>query len=115
MKKILTIFLLGFLCAAGLFGGLNHHFIRTSKGLVIERKSELGFADTYVDTRSWGPIDYLKNPKVTKALMRGGFKDVSSEGEDAAGEAAKEAGRLLDESQKALGDALEQAGKKLKH
>jgi hypothetical protein len=114
MKRFLTIFLLGFAVAGGLFAAFNYHFIRTSKGLVVERKSEAGFADTFADTREWGPIDYLKNPTVARALMRSGMKELTSESEKAADKAAKEAGRLLDESQKAVGEALEKAGKQLK-
>ncbi|HCF60320.1 MAG TPA: hypothetical protein DFS52_20265 [Myxococcales bacterium] len=114
MKKILSIFVIGFACAAGLFGALNYHFIRTSKKLVIERKAEMGFKDTFVDTREWGPIDYLKNPGVANVLARGGLKDLLGDSKDASKKAEKEAKRLIDEGQKAIGDALEEAGKKLK-
>lgn len=114
MKKLIVVFLLGIGCAAGLFGALNYHFIRTPKQLVVERKSELTFADTYVDTREWGPVAYMKNPRIAKALARHGMKDLLGDSKDASEKAEKEAKRLIEDGQKALGDALEEAGKKLK-
>ncbi|MGI5861632.1 MAG: hypothetical protein ACOX6T_06180 [Myxococcales bacterium] len=114
MKKILSVFVIGFACAAGLFGALNYHLILTSQKLVIERKSELSFKDTFVDTREWGPIDYLKKPRIANALARNGLKDLLGESKSVTETAEKDAKRIIKEGQKALGDALEEAGKKLK-
>lgn len=64
------MFLLGFLVCAGLgFGALKLHFIQTRKGFVIWPKTDLTLEDTYADTRNWGPVQYLKHPRIALALL----------------------------------------------
>ncbi len=50
MKRLLALALL----AVAVFGALSYHFILTRDGLILERKEELSFEDTFVDARPWG-------------------------------------------------------------
>lgn len=97
MKKILTIFLLGFGAAGGLFASLNYHFILTDKKLVVERKSELTFEDTFVDTRDWGIGDYLKHPRIASVLATRGIRSAFGGADGAAEDAVKKTRKALDQ------------------
>ncbi|HEY3446932.1 MAG TPA: hypothetical protein VGK67_11235 [Myxococcales bacterium] len=104
MKKILVTFLLGFACCAGLFATLSYHFIRVSSQTLplVEKKSELSFKDTFVDTRGWGIGDWFKNPRIGALVAKNGIK--SAFDTDAASKDAKEA---VEKSKKAIDDGLE--------
>ena len=66
-------FIFGFLCASALFMALHYQFIRTSDDVIVARKPELGFVNTYIDTTQWSAGDYLKNPAVTATLAARGL------------------------------------------
>lgn len=98
MKKILAVFLLGFLAAGGLFASLSYHFIRTEKQfLVVERKSELTFEDTFIDAREWGLGDYFKHPRIAGILAGRGLKSAFGGADGAADKAVKETKKALDQ------------------
>ena len=114
MKKVLVLFGLGFAVAATLFASLSYHFILTSKRLVVERKSELSFKNTFVDTRDWGFTDYLKNPEIGAIVAGRGLKGAFGGSRSAADEAKEASKEVLEKSKKALDDGLEQVQKKLR-
>lgn len=105
MGRMISVFVLGALVATGAFTALNHHFIRTSDGLIVERKSEAGVADTWADTRAWGPVDYLKRPAITKALARHGLGKLFGQTTVEQGKQAID--ESLEQSKKALGDGID--------
>ena len=47
-----------------------YRIIQTKSGLHIVEKDEMGFEDFVVDTREWNPMDYLKNPEISKTLAK---------------------------------------------
>lgn len=110
MKKIVVTFLLGFACCAGLFAALGYHFILVSSQTLplVEKKSELSFKDTFVDTRSWGVGDWFKNPGIGVIVAKHGIKSafdtdkVSNDAKDAV-EAGKKA---LDQSLEKVQEGL---------
>lgn len=111
MKKLLVTFVLGFLCCAGVFAALSYHFILTSgdKTLIVEKKSELGFEDTFVDTRSWGLGDWLKHPRIGAIVAKHGIKSLfDTEG------ASKEAKDAVEKSRKAIDEGLEKLQEKVR-
>jgi len=107
MKKLLVAFLLG----AGLFAALSYHVILTSgdQPLVIERKGEMGFAETFVDTRGWGPIDWLNHPRVLTIVTKHGIQ--SRLDSDGASKAAKDA---VEKLRKAIDEGLDKVQEKEK-
>jgi len=111
MKKALVTFVLGFLCCAGLFAALSYHFVLTSgdKTLIVEKKGELGFSDTFVDTRKWGLADWLKNPRIGAIVAKHGIKSLL----DTDG-ASKEAREAMEKSRKALDEGLEKLQEKVR-
>ncbi|MGC4123273.1 MAG: hypothetical protein QM765_53640 [Myxococcales bacterium] len=70
---IVLVFGLGFLVAGGLFAATSLHLIRTPQRLLLARKSRLGFHETYVDVRSWGAMEYVKNPAIAAILAKHGI------------------------------------------
>jgi hypothetical protein len=103
MKKVLSAFVVGALVATGLFGSLSYHFIRTRDGLVVERKSEFTFTDTFVDTRAWGLTDYVKHPRIGGILLKRRLQGAADSAADA-----------LEKGKKALDDGLEKVQEKLR-
>jgi len=113
MKKALLLFLLGFSVAGGLFASLNYHFILTSERLVVERKRELGFENTIVDARGWGPVDYLRHPAVSAALARHGLKQLFDQAGSSTEEAATKTQGALEKGKQALEKGLDKIGEKV--
>jgi len=74
--KILPVLLFIMLVAVVLlwFTG-SHTFIRTDNDIFWISKDELTFKDVYVDVTHWGLNDYLKNPKITTALITHGYQN----------------------------------------
>lgn len=114
MKRVLAIFLLGFTTATGVFAAFRYHFILTSQGFVVERKSELALEDTFIDARRWGFIDYLKHPHIAGILARNSAKGLLDAADDAVDRAAQTSKAAIEKSRKALGDGLEKAGRKVR-
>ena len=96
-------FILGFITAALLFTALHYQFILTKKDLVVAPKYRLGLVNTYVDTRSWGPGDYLRHPGVTYALKN---KGIGQTLEQAVGQAEKEANKAMKKAEKEVKKGL---------
>ena len=111
MKKLLVTFLFGFACCAGLFASLNYHFILTSGDpkLIVESKSQLGFADTFVDTRQWGLGDWLKNPRIGGLVAKHGLKSLFK-----TDDVSKDAKDALEKGRKALDEGLEKIQEKVR-
>ena len=71
IRAFVGFFSFGVLAAGALFLALNYHFIFTSHdGVIIERKSEVGFTDTLVNARDWGPLDYAANPRMGLIIIK---------------------------------------------
>ncbi|MGC4115475.1 MAG: hypothetical protein QM765_12900 [Myxococcales bacterium] len=104
MKKILVTFLLGFACCAGLFAALSYHFILVSSQTLplVEKKSELTFKDTFVDTRSWGIGDWFKNPGIGAIVAKHGIKNAFD-----SDKVSKEAKDVVEKGKKAVDEGLE--------
>ena len=58
--------------AAVIFLGIlfNYHFVLTTDGLEVLKKDGWGPKDTFVDTRNWGPFDWLDHPDIVEALTK---------------------------------------------
>jgi hypothetical protein len=108
MKKILTVFVLGFAIAGGLAFAANYTLIRSSDGWFAERKSEMTLSEAYVDTTQWGAVDFLKHPKIAAALAGRGFKKAFK---DDSGSATKDA---VEKGRKAIADGMEKAAEAIK-
>jgi hypothetical protein len=48
---------------------MNYHFMITDDGPKVIKKIRWGTADTFVDTRDWGPIDWMKHHEVMDAML----------------------------------------------
>ena len=46
---------------------INFHFMLTKDGPKVIKKVRWGAADTFVDTRDWGPLDWITHTDVLKA------------------------------------------------
>lgn len=46
---------------------MNFHFILAKDGPRVIKKVSWGAADTFVDTRDWGPLDWMTHTDVLKA------------------------------------------------
>lgn len=68
MKKMVFILfvlaVMGFVLFSWMF-----HLIRTKDGFHIVQKKEASFKNTYLDTTQWGPLDYVKYPHISQALL----------------------------------------------
>jgi hypothetical protein len=120
MKKRIGVFLAGAVCANAIFAALAWHVILAADGIVVERKATLSLADTVVDTRGWGLLDYGTHPRIGAVLAarraRGVFVSGSDAGKKVRGafdgvsgsDAAKKAREALDGAKKALEKAAEE-------
>jgi len=50
-------------------GAMNYHFVVTKNGFKVLKKSHWGPKDTFVDTRSWGPLDWIDHSDLLKAMV----------------------------------------------
>jgi len=48
---------------------MNFHFVLTKNGFKVLKKSHWGSKDTFVDTRSWGPLDWIDHGDLLKAMV----------------------------------------------
>lgn len=48
---------------------MNFHFVLTKNDFKVLKKSQWGFKDTFVDTRSWGPLDWIDHSDLLKAMV----------------------------------------------
>jgi hypothetical protein len=71
--------LLGLLIAAGLAllgASFFYRVVRTPWGTVLLEKPQPSFGGSYVDTRDWGPRDFVRHWAVSKQLMERGLEHV---------------------------------------
>ncbi|MCB1043218.1 MAG: hypothetical protein KDC35_09775 [Acidobacteria bacterium] len=73
MKKFIALTVL--LLAIAVFFG-NYHVVRDKQGLQLVKKSEFGFKETWLDTRDWSPLDYIKHADVSKELAKKHWSDL---------------------------------------
>jgi hypothetical protein len=55
---------------------MNFHFIRTKNDFKVLKKSSWGPKDTFVDTRSWGPLDWIDHGDLLKAMVNDTIDDL---------------------------------------
>jgi hypothetical protein len=70
---------LGVLIAAGLAllgASFFYRLVRTPWGTVLLEKPRPSFGESYVDTRDWGPRDFVKHWALSKQLMEKGLEHV---------------------------------------
>ncbi len=48
---------------------MNYHFVLTKNGFKVLQKAHWGPKDTLVDTRSWGPLDWIDHSDLLKAMV----------------------------------------------
>ena len=53
-----------------------YRVVRTPWGTVLLEKPEPSFGGGYVDTRDWGPRDFMKHWALSKQLMEKGLEHV---------------------------------------
>jgi hypothetical protein len=48
---------------------MNFHFVLTKNDFKVLKKDHWGPKDTFVDTRSWGPLDWVNHSDLLKAMV----------------------------------------------
>lgn len=83
MLNLIKGFVLGFLagCLTLLGCAYTHHIVRTAEGFKVVSKSPGSLDKIYVDTRSWGAVDYISNRDVVQALARAGYEQSRQQAE----------------------------------
>jgi hypothetical protein len=69
----------GLLVAAGLAvlgASFFYRVVRTPWGTVLLEKPHPSFGASYIDTREWGPRDFVKHWDLSKQLMERGLEHV---------------------------------------
>jgi hypothetical protein len=74
MKKVAIV---AVVLAALTFGALNYHFILMDSSIKLLKKTELTFANTFVDGRGARKYKLYLNPALAKAGIRDLFEDES--------------------------------------
>lgn len=73
----LSSFVTGTAVGAGLmFGALTYHVVRTPEGYELVPKITAGFADTYIDVRTFGVSDWANHKPLVAAIVRADKKDI---------------------------------------
>ena len=76
MKRVGAL-LGGLLLAAGLAllgASFYYRVVRTPWGAVLLEKSRPAFGGSYVDTRDWGPRDFVRHWELSRQLMNRGLE-----------------------------------------
>jgi hypothetical protein len=71
--------ILGVLIAAALAllgASFFYRVVRTPWGTVLLEKPQPSFGASYIDTRNWGPRDFVKHWALSKQLMERGLEHV---------------------------------------
>ncbi len=69
-KRDLTLPVVVALVVVVLVGvAMNFHFVLTKNGFKVLKKAHWGAKDTFVDTRSWGPLDWIDHSDLLKAMV----------------------------------------------
>ncbi len=77
----LGAFIVGLLVAAGLAilgASFFYRVIRTPWGTVLLEKPRPSFGASYIDTRNWGPRDFIKHWSLSKQLMERGLEHTAA-------------------------------------
>jgi hypothetical protein len=69
MSRLATLVVGILLGAAGVFGALKYHVLRTDEGLEFVPKQGMSLADTYVDARQFGVSDWLAHGDLARAVI----------------------------------------------
>src|SRR5690606_39050212 len=75
MKTLFRLIILVLLLAGWAFLAAALHVVRTPSTLTIVTKERFGFADTYVDTRTWTIAEVESHPAVVQRLVDAGKAD----------------------------------------
>ena len=72
----ICMILLGFgLALLAVWYAGTHTLIRTKSDTFWAPSADVGFDEWYVDTRDWGPLEYLENRGITRILIDRGYED----------------------------------------
>jgi ABC-type sugar transport system permease subunit len=55
---------------------MNFHFVLTKNDFKVIKKSQWGVKDTFVNTRSWGPLDWMDHSDLLKAMVNDTIDDL---------------------------------------
>jgi len=78
MKKVIIVLIvIVMLGAVGFFW--FYHLVQTKDGFQVVAKKKASFTDSYLDTRDWNALDYLKYPHISRALATDAWNDVTSD------------------------------------
>jgi hypothetical protein len=102
MKRI-KAFVLGIGVALAGLAAANYRVIITSEKIIVAKKGDFSLAGTLVDTRSWGPADWLSNPGIVADLVAHGLGELTGKKSDVPGNAKE----LLDRVKAQTGDAMQ--------
>jgi hypothetical protein len=58
---------------------MNFHFVLTKNDFKVLKKSHWGFKDTFVNTRSWGPLDWIDHSDLLKAMVSDTIDDLQKD------------------------------------
>jgi hypothetical protein len=109
MASKLKTFVLGIVVAGAAVLLGNYRFIITSDNAFVARKSSMGFSDIVVDTRSWGPGDWLAHPDVAKDLIAHGLGKLVGKGP-----LPSDAKELIDSVKEKAQSAIDKSAERMK-
>lgn len=76
MKWMFRLSLLMLLVIGSLYVMGSYQVVRTKEGHEFVERESFKLGETYVDTREWGPIEWIKHPDLLAALTRKKLKKV---------------------------------------
>lgn len=56
--------------AAGMWGSMNYHLLRTHDGMACVAKYRPELANTYYDVREWGVTEWAEHPELVMTLQQ---------------------------------------------
>lgn len=104
MLKALKWFVLGLLVmvVAGGWFAYTRHVVKMKDGYHVVRKRQPSFQNIYVDTTTWGPLDWLSNVEVRDAVALDGLDQAQREFERQTQEMKKALDKGMDDARKEL-------------
>ena len=109
MRKLKT-FVLGIVVAGLAVLAGNYRFIITSDNAFFARKSSMSFSELIVDTRSWGPADWVTHPDVAKDLIAHGLGKLVN----GKGPVPSDAKELIDSVKEKAQGAIDKSAERMK-
>jgi ABC-type sugar transport system permease subunit len=58
---------------------MNYHFVLTKNDFKVLTKAHWGAKDTFVNTRSWGPLDWIDHSDLLKAMVNDTIDNLQKE------------------------------------